>query len=67
MNNEIISLVNKLNEDYRYFVGSKRQDALEVVFENIVTELFENGDRNLGVSKDHIKKDLTEFIERLSK
>jgi hypothetical protein len=66
MNNKTIALVNKLNEDYRYSVGSKRQDALEVVFENIVTELFKNGDGNLGISKDHIKKDLTEFISRLS-
>ena len=66
MNNKTIALVNKLNEDYRYSVGSKRQDALEVVFENIVTELFKNGDGNLGISKDHIKKDLTKFISRLS-
>ena len=67
MNEKIVELIIKLNNDYRYSVGSKRQDALEVVFKNIVAELLENGDRNLGVSKDHIKKDLIDLIARLSK
>jgi len=67
MNSKIISLLIKLNDDFRYFEGSKRQDALEVVFESIVAELIENGERSLGVPKDLIKKELTELIDKLSK
>lgn len=63
MINSIKSQLNKLENDHRFAEGSKRQDAIEMILNSVVTEFLRNGEK-IGTELPHLKSEIVSIVNK---
>ena len=55
--------LNKLENAQRFSEGSKKQDAIEMILQSVITEFLRNGEK-IGTELPHLKSEIIAIVNK---